>query len=85
MLKVCLLQYLNRVDLDRGSAGGRGWPWGHGALGLGLSLHLGQGLLVDHQQLPSLTSHQDHPCTHPQVRKGQGDKSSSAQYQDSNI
>lgn len=51
--------------LDRGAAGGRGRSRSHGTLGLGLRLrlHLGQSLLVDHEQLATLTTHQNHTCT----------------------
>ncbi|TNN43114.1 Calcium-responsive transactivator [Liparis tanakae] len=55
-------RYLMRSDLDRWSAGGGRGSWRHGALGLRLSLHLSQGLLVNHQQLATLTANQDHAC-----------------------
>lgn len=52
--------YLKGRDLDGRSAGGGREPRRDGALGLGLGLHLGQSLLVKHQQLPTLASHQNH-------------------------
>lgn len=64
--------YLYRSDLDRWSAGWGCRSWCHGTLGLWLGLHLGQGLLVDHQQLPTLTANQDHPCK--KQMKGWGSK-----------
>ena len=60
--------------------GGPTSPLGHGASYLskghgcrgggtrgcgGLGLHLGQCLLMDHQQLPTLTAHQHHPYMNP--------------------
>lgn len=61
-LMVHLFQYLQRRDLDRWSAGRDCRSWCHGALGLRLSLNMCQGLLRNHEQLPTLTANQNHAC-----------------------
>lgn len=76
--------YLQRSYLHRWSASGGCRSWCHGILGLRLSLHLSQGLLVNHQQLATLTANQDHTCkrqSSDETRCQRSELLSRAQYQ----